>query len=175
MASGKKGLGGGLSNLFGDTTVVDLKTETSADSVSKIAVSRIEPNPGQPRKVFAQEALDELAESIRLHGVITPITVRAGKKEGYYQIIAGERRWRAARQAGLDEIPAMVIEASESRTCSAGYHNALPVSPLTRKMSAAVLMSHYFRDDQRKMYCRLPLMSDSSLHRSHQWSCSGRI
>ena len=54
MASGKKGLGGGLSNLFGDTTVVDLKTETSADSVSKIAVSRIEPNPGQPRKVFAQ-------------------------------------------------------------------------------------------------------------------------
>ena len=94
MASGKKGLGGGLSNLFGDTTVVDLKTETSADSVSKIAVSRIEPNPGQPRKVFAQEALDELAESIRLHGVITPITVRAGKKEGYYQIIAGERRWR---------------------------------------------------------------------------------
>ena len=92
----------------------DLKTETSADSVSKIAVSRIEPNPGQPRKVFAQEALDELAESIRLHGVITPITVRAGKKEGYYQIIAGERRWRAARQAGLDEIPAMVIEASES-------------------------------------------------------------
>ena len=114
MASGKKGLGGGLSNLFGDTTVVDLKTETSADSVSKIAVSRIEPNPGQPRKVFAQEALDELAESIRLHGVITPITVRAGKKEGYYQIIAGERRWRAARQAGLDEIPAMVIEASES-------------------------------------------------------------
>ena len=59
MASGKKGLGGGLSNLFGDTTVVDLKTETSADSVSKIAVSRIEPNPGQPRKVFAQEALDE--------------------------------------------------------------------------------------------------------------------
>ena len=108
MASGKKGLGGGLSNLFGDTTVVDLKTETSADSVSKIAVSRIEPNPGQPRKVFTQEALDELAESIRLHGVITPITVRAGKKEGYYQIIAGERRWRAARQAGLDEIPAMV-------------------------------------------------------------------
>ena len=59
MASGKKGLGGGLSNLFGDTTVVDLKTETSADSVSKIAVSRIEPNPGQPRKVFAQETLDE--------------------------------------------------------------------------------------------------------------------
>ena len=114
MASGKKGLGGGLSNLFGETTVVDLKSESSADSVSKIAISRIEPNPDQPRKVFAQEALDELAESIRLHGVITPITVRVGKKQGYYQIIAGERRWRAARQAGLDEIPAMVIEASES-------------------------------------------------------------
>ena len=115
MASGKKGLGGGLSNLFGDTTVVDLKTETSADSVSKIAVSRIEPNPGQPRKVFAQEALDELAESIRLHGVITPITVRAGKKEGYYQIIAGERRWRASRMAGLKEVPVRILTADEQR------------------------------------------------------------
>ena len=116
MASGRKGLGlgGGLSNLFGDNAVADLNAETSADSISKIAVSRIEPNPNQPRKIFAQEALDELAESIRLHGVITPITVRAGKKDGTYQIIAGERRWRAARQAGLDEIPAMVIEASES-------------------------------------------------------------
>ena len=116
MASGRKGLGlgGGLSNLFGDNAVADLNAETSADSISKIAISRIEPNPNQPRKIFAQEALDELAESIRLHGVITPITVRAGKKDGTYQIIAGERRWRAARQAGLDEIPAMVIEASES-------------------------------------------------------------
>ena len=94
--------------------VVDLKTETSADSVSKIAVSRIEPNPGQPRKVFAQEALDELAESIRLHGVITPITVRAGKKEGYYQIIAGERRWRASRMAGLKEVPVIIRELSDS-------------------------------------------------------------
>ncbi len=115
MASGKKGLGGGLSNLFGDTTVVDLKTETSADSVSKIAVSRIEPNPGQPRKVFAQEALDELLQKA---SVCTASSRRSrcvrAKKEGYYQIIAGERRWRAARQAGLDEIPAMVIEASES-------------------------------------------------------------
>ena len=59
MASGKKGLGGGLSNLFGDTTVVDLKTETSADSVSKIAVSRIEPNPGQPRNI----SLNQLKEN----------------------------------------------------------------------------------------------------------------
>lgn len=58
-------------------------------------------------------SLDELAESIRLHGVITPITVRKGEKDGYYQIIAGERRWRAARQAGLEDIPAMVLEAEE--------------------------------------------------------------
>ena len=78
MASGKKGLGGGLSNLFGDTTVVDLKTETSADSVRKIAVSRIEPKPVPPSMVFALETLDELAESIGLLGVFSPITVRAG-------------------------------------------------------------------------------------------------
>ena len=146
MASGKKGLGGGLSNLFGDTTVVDLKTETSADSVSKIAVSRIEPNPGQPRKVFTQEALDELAESIRLHGVITPITVRAGKKEGYYQIIAGERRWRAARQAGLDEIPAMVIEASESEVMELALIENLQrqdLNPIEEAEGYQVLMSQY--------------------------------
>ena len=76
-------------------------------------MAKIEPNPDQPRKVFDQASLDELAESIRLHGVITPITVRKGEKDGYYQIIAGERRWRAARQAGLEDIPAMVLEAEE--------------------------------------------------------------
>lgn len=113
MASTKKGLGGGLSNLFG-ADVADLSADSATDSVSQIALSKIEPNPNQPRKKFDQQALEELAESIRLHGIITPITVRPGDKSGYYQIIAGERRWRAARLAGLQEMPAMVLEAHES-------------------------------------------------------------
>ena len=113
MASTKKGLGGGLSNLFGGD-VSDLSAAGATDSVTQLALSKVEPNPNQPRKVFDQRALEELAESIRLHGVITPITVRRGEKDGYYQIIAGERRWRAARLAGLKEIPAMVLEAGES-------------------------------------------------------------
>ena len=113
MASAKKGLGGGLSNLFGDDAAASLNENGAADSITQLPLTKIERNPNQPRKKFDQQALEELAESIRLHGVITPITVRHGEKDGYYQIIAGERRWRAARLAGLKEIPAMVLEASE--------------------------------------------------------------
>ena len=113
MAGAKMGLGGGLSNLFGSDTS-DLMEESLDSGTKKLPLAKIEPNPDQPRKVFDQASLDELAESIRLHGVITPITVRKGEKDGYYQIIAGERRWRAARQAGLEDIPAMILEASES-------------------------------------------------------------
>lgn len=108
---GKRGLGGGLSNLFGDGLT---ESAAATDGVAQLPLVRIEPNPDQPRKQFDATSLDELAESIRLHGVITPITVRPADKDGYYQIIAGERRWRAARQAGLSEIPAMVLQASES-------------------------------------------------------------
>ena len=112
MAGAKMGLGGGLSNLFGSDTS-DLMEESLDNGTKKLPLAKIEPNPDQPRKAFDQVSLDELAESIRLHGVITPITVRKGEKDGYYQIIAGERRWRAARQAGLEDIPAMVLEAEE--------------------------------------------------------------
>ena len=112
MAGAKMGLGGGLSNLFGSDTS-DLMEESLDNGTKNLPLAKIEPNPDQPRKVFDQVSLDELTESIRLHGVITPITVRKGEKDGYYQIIAGERRWRAARQAGLEDIPAMVLEAEE--------------------------------------------------------------
>nr|WP_297175349.1 ParB/RepB/Spo0J family partition protein [uncultured Agathobaculum sp.] len=114
MALGKKGLGGGLSNLFGDDAA-STREEEAAHSTSRLPLTKIERNPDQPRKKFDQQALEELAESIRLHGVITPITVRRSDKNGYYQIIAGERRWRAARIAGLDDIPAMVLDADESK------------------------------------------------------------
>ncbi len=113
MASGKKGLGGGLNNLFRDD-VAGLSAAGVTGGVSELPVKSIEPNPNQPRKAFSQQAMDELAESIRQHGVITPITVRETKK-GRYQIIAGERRWRAARQAGLEHIPAMVLQAEDGK------------------------------------------------------------
>ena len=101
-------LGRGLDALLGDSS---LQAQTGG-SVS-LPISQVEPGLNQPRKHFEEEALADLAESIRQHGMIQPLTVRR-LASGYYQIIAGERRWRAARQAGLDEIPAMVIEASES-------------------------------------------------------------
>lgn len=115
MATPKKGLGGGLSNLFGGETVVDLSAESASQSVSSLPLNRVEPNPNQPRKVFDPQSLEELAESIRQHGIITPITVHRGAKDGYYEIIAGERRWRAARMAGLEQIPAMVLEVEQSQ------------------------------------------------------------
>lgn len=104
MAQGHKGLGKGLGSLFGD----EMQQE---NTVSRIKVREIEPNPAQPRREFDEGAMAELAESIRKNGVISPIAVR--KTEQGYQIIAGERRWRACRLAGLDEIPALVIEAND--------------------------------------------------------------
>ena len=79
-----------------------------------LPLHRVEPNPEQPRQDFDQEELEALAESIRQHGIIQPLTVRE-TGEGYYQIIAGERRWRAARMAELTEVPAIVIEADDKK------------------------------------------------------------
>jgi len=113
MSAPKRGLGGGLSNLFGGD-ITDQSAAGATENVTKIPITKIEPNPNQPRKTFDPEKLEELAESIRLHGVVTPITVRQMNSSGKYQIIAGERRWRASRLAKLTEIPAMVLDASES-------------------------------------------------------------
>lgn len=105
----EKGLAKGLGALLGD----DFSADFSAPS-STLPISQIENFRGQPRKSFDQEKLEELADSIRQHGVIQPLTVRR-LSSGYYQIIAGERRWRAARLAGLTEIPAVVIEADDQK------------------------------------------------------------
>lgn len=109
----RSGLGKGLTDLFGGEQMVDA-TEPESAGVSTLPLNQIEPNRGQPRKVFEQQAMDELTESIRRHGVVTPITVRR-QENGRYQIIAGERRWRAARAAGLTEIPAMVLSVSDEQ------------------------------------------------------------
>ena len=106
MASKKpSGLGRGLGALLGDDV---LKTESTGSLY--LPISMVESCSSQPRKSFDEASLAELAESIREHGIIQPLTVRK-LATGYYQIIAGERRWRAARIAGLQEVPAIVIEA----------------------------------------------------------------
>lgn len=110
MASKKPtGLGRGLGALLGDDV---LKTE-STGSLS-LPISQVERCSSQPRRLFDEAALAELADSIREHGIIQPLTVRK-LSSGYYQIIAGERRWRAARLAGLQEVPAIVIEADDRK------------------------------------------------------------
>lgn len=109
MASQKSGLGRGLGALLGDDV---LKTETSG--TFSLPISQVESCSNQPRKSFDEDALNDLADSIRRHGIIQPLTVRK-LASGYYQIIAGERRWRAARMAGLDEVPVVVIEADDRK------------------------------------------------------------
>ena len=111
MASSQKGLGKGLGALLGD--IDELPQEKGPYQL--LPLHRVEPNPRQPRQDFDEIELQALADSIAQHGLIQPLTVRE-TGNGYYQIIAGERRWRACRIAGLREIPAVVIEADEKKT-----------------------------------------------------------
>ena len=106
----QKGLGRGLGALLGDFS--DEVAEKSAYQL--IPIYKVEPNPDQPRQDFDEEELQNLADSIAEHGIIQPLTVRE-RNSGYYQIIAGERRWRAARLAGLSDIPVVIIEADDKK------------------------------------------------------------
>ena len=106
-----KGLGKGLSALLGDD-VIAAKDERASSLL--LPISQVESCSTQPRKSFDPEALSDLADSIRVHGIIQPLTVRK-LQSGYYQIIAGERRWRAARMPGLTQVPAVVIEADDRK------------------------------------------------------------
>ena len=103
--SAKRGLGTGLGALFGEE-------EQAKSEVELVPIARLEPREGQPRANFDEESLAELASSIAEYGLIQPITVRR-LPSGYYQIIAGERRWRASRLAGLGEVPVRIIEADD--------------------------------------------------------------
>ena len=108
------GLGRGLGSILPDIDIDAAKGGTVAAAISEIPLAKITANPYQPRKEFDEEALDELAQSIRQQGVITPITVRR-MPDGSYQIIAGERRVRASRKAGLKEIPAYIRVATDTQ------------------------------------------------------------
>lgn len=106
----KKGLGRGLGALLDANSVIETTTETEKD-VKKIKITQIEPNKTQPRCDFDEEKLEELSESIKEYGLLQPIVVKLNKN-GFYTIIAGERRWRASRLAGLKEIPAVIKDVS---------------------------------------------------------------
>lgn len=133
-------LGKGLDALLGD---VSLHTQEGG-SVT-LPISQVEPGLNQPRKHFDEEALGELAASIAQHGVLQPLTVRR-LSSGYYQIIAGERRWRAARMAGLNEIPALIIEADDRKVMEIGLIENLQredLNPMEEAEGFRALVSNY--------------------------------
>ena len=116
MAMKKTGLGKGLEALFKDNELTEEeenKIKNGEEIVQSIKIIEIEPNKSQPRRTFNNETLEELAKSIERYGVIQPIIV--SKKDDYYEIIAGERRWRAAKKAGLTEMPCIVRESTEQK------------------------------------------------------------
>ena len=140
MAS-NKGLGKGLGALLGD-----FSEETSEQSAYRLLpIYKVEPNPDQPRHDFDEEELEALSESIRIHGIIQPITVRE-TSSGYYQIIAGERRWRAARLAELSEVPVVVIEADDKKAMELALIENLQrqdLNPVEEALGYQSLMEEY--------------------------------
>ena len=140
MAS-PKGLGKGLGALMGDYV------EESQDKspYRSLPIYKIEPNPDQPRRDFDEEELAALAESISIHGLVQPITVRE-MPSGYYQIIAGERRWRAARIAQLSEVPVIVMEADDKKTMELALIENLQrqdLNPIEEALGYQSLMDEY--------------------------------
>ena len=140
MAS-QKGLGKGLGALLGDFTEEPL--EKSAYRL--LPIYKVEPNPDQPRQDFDEEELQALADSITVHGIIQPLTVRE-MPNGYYQIIAGERRWRAARMANLSDVPAVIIEADDKKAMELALIENLQrqdLNPLEEALGYQTLMNEY--------------------------------
>ena len=134
------GLGRGLNALLGDPEL-----SAQGDGAVSLPISQVEPGLNQPRKRFDQEALDDLTDSIRVHGIIQPLTVRR-LASGYYQIIAGERRWRAAKAAGLTEVPVVIIEADDRKVMELGLIENLQredLNPAEEARGYQVLMDEY--------------------------------
>ena len=140
MAS-QKGLGKGLGALLGDFD----QDYGEKSPYQKLPIYKVEPNPNQPRQDFDEEELQALADSITEHGIVQPLTVRQ-LDSGYYQIIAGERRWRAARIAGLGEVPAVIIEADDKKAMELALIENLQrqdLNPVEEALGYQSLMEDY--------------------------------
>ncbi len=136
-----KGLGKGLGALMGDF----MEESTQKTPYQLLPIHKIEPNPNQPRRDFDPEELQSLADSIATHGVVQPLTVRE-LESGYYQIIAGERRWRAARMAELREIPVVIIEADDKKVTELALIENLQrqdLNPVEEALGYKTLMDEY--------------------------------
>ena len=134
------GLGRGLNALLGDPEL-----PAQGEGPVTLPISQVEPGLNQPRKRFEQGALDDLAESIRIHGIIQPLTVRR-LATGYYQIVAGERRWRAAKAAGLTQVPVVIIEADDRKVMELGLIENLQredLNPAEEARGYQTLMEEY--------------------------------
>ena len=139
--SSQKGLGKGLGALFQEAPAAELPQEQT----NRLPIQKLEPNPDQPRHDFDEEALAELADSIARHGLIQPITVRP-LGTGFYQIIAGERRWRASRMAGLTEVPVTIMEADDKTAAQLALIENLQredLNPLEEAKGYETLMETY--------------------------------
>ena len=141
MSVKKTGLGKGLDALFSSQIIEDTN---EGELIRKIKINEIEPNKAQARKVFDDEAIEDLSNSIKEYGVIQPIIV--SKKTGYYEIIAGERRWRASKKAGLSEIPAIVKEDDKQRNQEISLIENIQredLNPIEKARGIKVLMEEY--------------------------------
>ena len=139
--SSNKGLGKGLGALLGDFSDEPI----GSSAYQSLPIYKVEPNPDQPRQDFDEEELQALADSISVHGVIQPLTVRE-LPSGYYQIIAGERRWRAARLANLSEVPVVIIEADDKKAMELALIENLQrqdLNPVEEALGYQTLINEY--------------------------------
>ena len=152
----KTGLGRGLDALFSSAPLEDESEKIvseeikETDVIHKIKINEIEPNKNQPRRTFNNESIEELAESIKKYGVIQPIIV--SKKDNFYQIIAGERRWRASKKAGLAEMPCIIRESEEKENKEIALIENIQredLNPIEKARSFRLLMDEYGMTQQQ--------------------------
>lgn len=155
-----RGLGKGLGALLGGSYA---QGEDNQGNIAMLHVNAIQPNSFQPRKDFSQESLEELSQSIRTQGVLQPIIVRTSKRSGMYELIAGERRWRATQLAGLQEIPAIIREMSDKESLELALIENVQREDLNAIEQAAALqqLQSHFQATQQELAER------TGLSRSH--------
>lgn len=150
MAIKKSGLGKGLDALFSSPIIEEQEIINSGDVVKKLKINEIEPNKGQARKIFDEESINDLANSIKEYGLIQPIIVT--KKDNFYEIVAGERRWRASKIAGLDEIPAIIRDNDEQKNSEISLIENIQredLNPIEKARGIKKLMTDYNLTQQK--------------------------